>query len=141
MRLVLAGTVAFAVSAAAGRPLIGWLGRLKYRQRAYEDAPQTHAVKTGTPTMGGLLFVAAPLIAVAVAPSRTTGALAVLVLGMAAIGFGDDFAAIRRGRNRGLRARTKFGLTALRRFWAGAARRAGLGTGSRCSRFSGPRTR
>lgn len=113
MKLVLAGTLAFALTAAAGRPLIGWLTRLKYRQRAYEDAPQTHQAKTGTPTMGGLLFIAAPAIALAVAPSRTTGALAVLVVGMAAIGFVDDLAAIRQGRNRGLRARTKFLLTAL----------------------------
>jgi phospho-N-acetylmuramoyl-pentapeptide-transferase len=113
VKLVLSGVLAFGISAAAGKPLIGWLGRLKYRQRAYEDAPQTHQAKTGTPTMGGLLFVAAPLVALAIAPSRTTGALSVLVLGMAAIGFGDDLAAIRGQRNRGLRARTKFLLTAL----------------------------
>jgi phospho-N-acetylmuramoyl-pentapeptide-transferase len=113
MRLVLAGGLAFAVTAAAGQPLIGWLTRLKYGQRAYEDAPQTHQKKTGTPTMGGLLFVAAPLIALGIAPTRTTVALSLLVGGMAAIGLVDDLAAIRQARNRGLGARTKFGLTAL----------------------------
>ena len=113
MKLALAGVLAFGVSAIAGRPLIGWLARLKYRQLAYEDAPQTHQAKTGTPTMGGLLFLAAPLIALGFAPSTTTFALAVLVAGMAAIGFVDDMAAIRRGRNRGLRARTKLLLTAV----------------------------
>jgi phospho-N-acetylmuramoyl-pentapeptide-transferase len=113
MKLALAGALAFTVSAAAGKPLIGWLSRLKYRQRAYEDAPQTHQAKTGTPTMGGLLFVSAPLITLAFAPSPTTLGLTVLVTGMAAIGFVDDLAAIRKGRNRGLRARTKFLLTAL----------------------------
>jgi phospho-N-acetylmuramoyl-pentapeptide-transferase len=113
MRVALAGALAFGVTVAAGPPLIGWLGRLKYRQKAYEDAPQTHQGKTGTPTMGGLLFGAAPLIAVALAPNATSGALAVLVLGMGGVGFADDLAAIRRGRNRGLRARTKFLLSAL----------------------------
>jgi phospho-N-acetylmuramoyl-pentapeptide-transferase len=113
MKLLAAGVVAFAVTAAAGKPLIGWLTRLKYRQSAYEDAPRTHQAKTGTPTMGGLLFVAAPVIALAVEPSPTTLALAELTVGMAAIGFVDDVAAIRHGRNRGLGARTKFLLTAL----------------------------
>jgi phospho-N-acetylmuramoyl-pentapeptide-transferase len=112
-RLLVAGATAFGLSAAAGRPLIGWLTRLKYGQRAYEDAPKTHQAKTGTPTMGGLLFVTAPAVALALAPGKTTLSLTLLVGGMAAIGFVDDLAAIRRARNRGLRARTKFGLTAL----------------------------
>jgi phospho-N-acetylmuramoyl-pentapeptide-transferase len=112
-KLALAGAVAFGLTAAAGKPLIGWLGRLKYRQRAYEDAPKTHAAKTGTPTMGGLLFAAAPVVALVLAPGPATISLSVLVGGMAAIGFVDDLAAIRQARNRGLRARTKFGLTAL----------------------------
>jgi phospho-N-acetylmuramoyl-pentapeptide-transferase len=111
-KLLLAGATTFGLSAAAGRPLIGWLARLKYRQRAYEDAPKTHQAKTGTPTMGGLLFVTAPVVALALAPSPATISLTVLVGGMAAIGFVDDLAAIRQARNRGLRARTKFGLTA-----------------------------
>jgi phospho-N-acetylmuramoyl-pentapeptide-transferase len=113
MKLALVGLFAFAVTAAAGKPLIGWLGRLHYRQKAYEDAPKTHQSKTGTPTMGGLLFVGAPLIALAFTRTAAALALALLVLGMAAIGFADDLAAIRRGRNRGLRARTKFLLTVL----------------------------
>jgi phospho-N-acetylmuramoyl-pentapeptide-transferase len=110
-KLVLAGAAAFGITAVAGQPLIGWLSRLKYRQRAYEDAPQTHQAKTGTPTMGGLLFAAAPLVALTLAPGPATISLSVLVGGMAAIGFVDDLAAIRRARNRGLRARTKFVLT------------------------------
>lgn len=113
MKLLVAGAAAFAVSALAGKPLIAWLTRLKYGQRAYEDAPLTHQAKTGTPTLGGVLFLSAPLIALAVEPSPTTAALAVLVIGMSAIGFVDDMAAIRNARNRGLRARTKFLLTAL----------------------------
>lgn len=112
-KLALAGALAFGLTVAAGKPLIAWLGREKYRQRAYEDAPQTHQAKTGTPTMGGLLFVTAPAVALALAPSPATLSFAVLMGGMAAIGFVDDLAAIRKARNRGLRARTKFGLTAL----------------------------
>jgi phospho-N-acetylmuramoyl-pentapeptide-transferase len=44
-------------------------------------------------------------------PNGMTLALAALGLACAAIGFVDDYTSIRRGRNRGLRARDKFALT------------------------------
>jgi len=111
--LALVGLVSFALAALLGKPLIGWLTRLKYGQLAYEDAPQTHQKKTGTPTMGGLLFLIAPLVAAAFVRDSTTLAFAVLIVGMSAIGFVDDYSSIKGGKNRGLRARTKFLLTAL----------------------------
>ena len=110
---VFAGLPAFLIAVALGRPLIARLKRASARQIAYEDAPATHAAKTGTPTMGGLLFAVAPVIALLIAPSRTTLALAVLMLGCMAIGSIDDLASIRKGKNRGLRARPKFALTAV----------------------------
>ncbi|MFN2459605.1 MAG: phospho-N-acetylmuramoyl-pentapeptide-transferase [Candidatus Velthaea sp.] len=113
MTLALCGIVSFVLAAVCGKPLIDALARLKVRQRAYEDAPRTHQTKTGTPTMGGALFLLAPLVAAAFVRDRTTLAFAVLIFGSAAIGFVDDLSAIRGGRNRGLRARTKFLLTAL----------------------------
>jgi phospho-N-acetylmuramoyl-pentapeptide-transferase len=63
--------------------------------------------------MGGVLFALAPLCALALAPSRATVALAVLVLGCMAIGAVDDLASIRKQKNRGLRALPKFALTGL----------------------------
>ena len=53
----------FVVVYVVGKPLIEELRRVAARQTAYEDAPETHRAKTGTPTMGGLLFLAAPVIA------------------------------------------------------------------------------
>jgi phospho-N-acetylmuramoyl-pentapeptide-transferase len=102
-----------ALSLALGRPLIALLRRASFRQHAYEDAPKTHAAKTGTPTMGGVLFLVALLLALAWSPSAATAALAFIGIACGAIGFVDDFASIRLGRNRGLRARTKFLLTGL----------------------------
>jgi phospho-N-acetylmuramoyl-pentapeptide-transferase len=101
-----------AVSLAGGALLLPLLRRLQVRQRAYEDAPKTHASKSGTPTMGGLVFVLAVL---AMLPVRAplVPQLALLVLLCAAIGFFDDYLAIRQRTNRGLRARTKFLATAL----------------------------
>ncbi len=105
--LVLSGTLAL------GGPLIAALRALAVRQTAYEDAPKSHASKSGTPTMGGLLFLFGLLAALAVRHDAATVALAVLGLGCGAIGFFDDYSAIKHGRNRGLRAREKFALTAL----------------------------
>jgi phospho-N-acetylmuramoyl-pentapeptide-transferase len=96
-----------------GRPLIVLLRSLAATQTAYEDAPKTHQVKTGTPTMGGLLFLIAPLVAAVAMPSATTLSLVFLVFACALVGAVDDTMAIRLGRNRGLRARTKFLLTGL----------------------------
>jgi phospho-N-acetylmuramoyl-pentapeptide-transferase len=109
--------VAFALAAALGPLLVRFLRRLSYRQHAYEDAPASHQKKTGTPTMGGLLFLAAPIVmlgfsSIDFAPS-VGAALAFLTIAAGAIGFIDDYAAIRRGRNAGLSARTKFLATGL----------------------------
>lgn len=103
--------VTFLFAAALGAPLIDALRRSATRQTAYEDAPKSHQVKTGTPTMGGVLFGLAPLIALAYAPGRLTLALALLVYACMAIGAIDDMAAIRKQKNRGLRALPKFALT------------------------------
>ncbi|MBD5634843.1 MAG: phospho-N-acetylmuramoyl-pentapeptide-transferase [Candidatus Eremiobacteraeota bacterium] len=96
---------------ALGRPLISYLRRLSFAQHAYEDAPESHAKKSGTPTMGGVLFLIGLVAAVAWHPDAATLSLAVLGCLCAAIGFVDDYTSIRRGRNRGLRARDKFALT------------------------------
>ena len=100
--------VSFVAAALLGRPLIAALRQLSLRQHAYEDAPKTHQVKTGTPTMGGLLFLIAPLVAMLAVRDATTLAYAFLIAASAAIGLIDDLLSILRGRNRGLRARTKF---------------------------------
>jgi phospho-N-acetylmuramoyl-pentapeptide-transferase len=111
--LLVCGGVAFALAALLGRPLIALLCSASARQTAYEDAPQTHQRKTGTPTMGGVLFGLAPLVAIAFAPTRETVALAVLIYGCMAIGAIDDLAKVRGRNNRGLRALPKFALTAV----------------------------
>ncbi len=97
-----------------GARLIPWLQRFSLRQHAYEDAPQSHAAKTGTPTMGGLLFLLALVVAAIVARNNPfVIALVLLGLGCGLVGFIDDYLSIRRGRNRGLRARSKLLLTAI----------------------------
>lgn len=109
LALVAAG---FLIAGIAGATALPLLKALQFRQHAYEDAPQTHQKKTGTPTMGGMVFTLA-LLPVLGFDRPFSIALFLLVAVCALIGFVDDYAAIRRGRNAGLRARTKYLLTAL----------------------------
>lgn len=103
-----------------GKLLVDFMRQNAFVQRAYEDAPATHGVKTGTPTMGGLLFLIPVVVMLGIdalvkSPTLwTVGVpLAVFIAGSALIGLVDDVLAIRRGQNRGLRGRTKFIATGL----------------------------
>lgn len=120
-------TMGFAIAAIAGGLLLPLLTRFQFHQHAYEDAPPTHQSKTGTPTMGGIVFVLALLPLLAAAHSALAQWLFVAVAGCAAIGFIDDSLGVRFGRNRGLRARTKFLASALVAVWFLYGIDAGLG--------------
>jgi phospho-N-acetylmuramoyl-pentapeptide-transferase len=89
------------------------LPRLAIRQNAYEDAPQTHQSKSGTPTMGGFVFVVVFIVALVFVRIPVFTDLVLLIVLCAAIGATDDFLTIRAAAGRGLPARTKFLATAL----------------------------
>ena len=104
--------VGFLVSVIVGFVLLKLVPRFQFRQIAYEDAPATHKVKTGTPTLGGLTFLASMAI-MWIERDSANLALLFLVFACGAIGLIDDLMSITRGRNRGLRARTKLLATML----------------------------
>jgi len=104
---------ALIVSFAFGKPMIAWLRRLKVGQHVRDDGPQSHLSKQGTPTMGGLLIIAA-LAGSALLWSDLTNKYVWVVLfatlAFGAIGFWDDYLKVVKKRSTGLRAREKFGL-------------------------------
>ncbi len=117
MMTVLACILSFAVTAIAGRFLIPWLRRLKAGQEIREDGPTWHNAKAGTPTMGGLMFIAGILVAILAAGwSRMLhgDCKHLYIFGFAAIfgliGFLDDFEKVVHHRNLGLTALQKFAL-------------------------------
>ena len=59
LRAVLAAMTALLISLAAGPAVIRWLAAKKIGQAVRTDGPQTHLVKSGTPTMGGVLILIA----------------------------------------------------------------------------------
>jgi phospho-N-acetylmuramoyl-pentapeptide-transferase len=95
--------------------LIAWQRRRSLGQQIYEDGPATHTVKQGTPTMGGLAFVAASCAGALIAPVGGAALLPLLclVLAAAGIGFADDYLKVAQRRALGLRARAKFALLLL----------------------------
>ena len=122
--------VAAAVVLLAAPRTAALLSALGSRQQIREDAPARHRAKAGVPTMGGLLIVAAVVVATAVAGGWTArvGLGLAGLLGFGAIGFLDDLAKVRRGRNLGLRARERLALQLGLGLLLGGAAAATVGT-------------
>ena len=99
---------ALVVSALVFPAAIGRLTRARMGQQIREEGPAAHHAKAGTPTAGGIVFLAVALVLYVVADRSLAGAFVLIALGLgASLGFVDDFAAIRGGRNLGLKARYK----------------------------------
>ncbi|MTA19135.1 MAG: phospho-N-acetylmuramoyl-pentapeptide-transferase, partial [Actinobacteria bacterium] len=62
IRLLIAAAISLALSLFGTRLLISWLEHRRIGQPIREDGPQGHITKAGTPTMGGLAFVAAAAV-------------------------------------------------------------------------------
>jgi len=56
------GTISFLLAVIWGRPLIKLLNQLKLGKRIRIEQPSTHQVKTGTPTMGGVMILIPVLV-------------------------------------------------------------------------------
>ena len=61
-RSAYAAITALLVCYVLGPPMIRWLSAVKLGQKVRQEGPQTHLVKAGTPTMGGLLIVMAIVV-------------------------------------------------------------------------------
>jgi phospho-N-acetylmuramoyl-pentapeptide-transferase len=93
-----------------GPRFIDFLRRNQFGQQIREEGPEGHAVKAGTPTMGGLLIfgaVAVPFLILA--DYRDPASLAVFgtAVASAALGFVDDWTKISKKRSLGISARAK----------------------------------
>jgi phospho-N-acetylmuramoyl-pentapeptide-transferase len=113
--VILAAGIAFAVTVTLGSKFINFLQTRKFGQFVREEGPQTHLIKQGTPTMGGVVMLtglAAALLVVA-RPNVATLTTLLLVSAMAGIGLYDDWQKISNRRNEGLSVRYKFLLLSL----------------------------
>ncbi len=99
--------VAFLITFVASKILIPLLKRAKAGQHVRDDGPQTHLVKEGTPTMGGIAMMVGIIAASFVFSSgdiKYTLFSVITVLAFALIGFLDDGLKLFKKRSLGLRA-------------------------------------
>jgi phospho-N-acetylmuramoyl-pentapeptide-transferase len=109
-RTAYATITAMLLSLLFGGRVIRWLGELKYGQHIREEGPQSHQVKSGTPTMGGVLIIGTVLISTllwARLNSLFIWIAMLATLGFGTIGFLDDYLKIKKKRNLGLTGKQK----------------------------------
>lgn len=105
--------VSFALTVAIMPLFIGYFQMKKQGQVTREDGPTWHNVKTGTPTMGGVVFLIASFVTSIVAgywldqltPSLLIILFILVLYGL--LGFLDDFIKVFKKRNLGLNSRQK----------------------------------
>ena len=117
--ILLAAVIAFAVTAAIGKPLIRWLQKQKFGQKILEIGPKWHMNKQYTPTMGGFMFmigITVAMLVTAIALGVFTGgsvgvgsffSVWILAVAYGCVGFVDDWAKIKKKENAGLTPKQK----------------------------------
>ncbi|MDO4492694.1 MAG: phospho-N-acetylmuramoyl-pentapeptide-transferase [Clostridia bacterium] len=125
LNCLLAALLALVLMLVMGPFVLPMLHKMKFGQVIREEGPASHMAKQGTPTMGGLMFLAAILVAsllFALDGAQMVLPTLVTMLLFGLVGFLDDFLKIHHHRNLGLRAWQKIfcqvGFAFLISFWA-----------------------
>jgi len=116
LRAILSTLTALLIAILIGPRMIIWLQRMQIGQTVRSDGPQTHLSKSGTPTMGGVLILAAILTSCllwADLSNRYVQVTLFVVSTFGILGFVDDYRKVVRKDPKGLIARWKY-------FWQSA---------------------
>ena len=111
LRAVLAAMTALLVGLIAGPRVIRHLAALKIGQPIRTNGMETHHVKSGTPTMGGVLILLCIAIATllwADLTNRFVWIVLIVTLGFGAIGWADDWRKVVYKDPNGMRSREKY---------------------------------
>ncbi|QHJ13147.1 Phospho-N-acetylmuramoyl-pentapeptide-transferase [Paraglaciecola mesophila] len=111
LRAILSTLTALLIAVLIGPRMIRWLQTMQIGQTVRDDGPQSHLAKSGTPTMGGLLILAAIVVSVLLWADLTNRYVWVtlsVVVGYGIIGFIDDYRKVVRKDPKGLIARWKY---------------------------------
>ncbi|MFL9924748.1 phospho-N-acetylmuramoyl-pentapeptide-transferase [Herbaspirillum lusitanum] len=110
-RAVFATLTALLIGLIAGPSVIRMLTRMKVGQAVRTDGPQTHLIKSGTPTMGGVLI----LIGIGISTllwadlsNRFVWIVLIVTLGFGAVGWVDDYRKVVHRDPEGMRSREKY---------------------------------
>ena len=116
VRTAAASLTALAISLLLGPWMIAKLRAFQVGQVIRQEGPKSHRAKAGTPTMGGLLILAAAIGPTLLWADLTNFYIWIAVLAtcaFGAVGFADDYLKISRHSHHGLRPRYKLGLQVL----------------------------
>jgi phospho-N-acetylmuramoyl-pentapeptide-transferase len=105
------GAMTLTATAIAGRPFVELLRRLKVGKQISEWGPESHQAKAGTPTMGGLLILAAVIgfsVAANLVGRQSIGLPLAVMAGLGALGFLDDLGSLQGRALAALNKRVKF---------------------------------
>lgn len=113
IKMIIAFAISLALAMFAYPIAIPLLHKLKFGQTVREDGPKSHKEKTGTPTMGGLVFIFVSIVSTFIVEHKAFASLSFLVvilafLGYGLIGFIDDYLIVVRKNNDGLKPSHKF---------------------------------
>lgn len=114
MELLIPFSVSFAITVTIMPFFIGYFNYKKIGQTTREEGPLWHEVKTGTPTMGGTVFVFSILVTLLVSAwllkmfDASVWMVLLTFLLFGGIGFMDDFISIFKKQNEGLTSKQKF---------------------------------
>lgn len=110
----LAIMLGFIIALVLGFILIPILKKFKFKQNVSQTIGENHMAKQGTPTIGGLIFIFATLIALFIlylnGSIEITGNLVIVLfvfISYAVLGFVDDILKVKFKNNKGLRISTK----------------------------------
>lgn len=111
LRAILGVLTALTISLIVGPPLIRRLSEYRIGQTVRDDGPESHIIKTGTPTMGGALI----LVAIGVTTlfwadltNRFVWVVLLVTMLFGTVGWVDDYRKLVKGDPRGLRPRYKY---------------------------------
>lgn len=110
-RSILAALTALLISLILGPKVIRWLTHLQVGQMVRDDGPQSHLVKAGTPTMGGVLILASITISCllwADLSNPYVWLVLCVLIGFGLIGWVDDYRKLVLKNSKGLAARWKY---------------------------------
>ncbi|CAN7439870.1 phospho-N-acetylmuramoyl-pentapeptide-transferase [Rossellomorea sp. LjRoot5] len=105
--------MAFLITVLLAPLFIPFLRRLKFGQSIRDEGPESHQKKTGTPTMGGIVFLVSIVITTFVMtgkysePGPETYLMILVTVGFGLLGFLDDFIKVVMKRNLGLTSKQK----------------------------------
>ncbi|MEC8375685.1 MAG: phospho-N-acetylmuramoyl-pentapeptide-transferase [Pseudomonadota bacterium] len=111
LRAILSTLTALLIAIVIGPKMIRYLQRMQIGQTVRDDGPQSHLSKSGTPTMGGLLILAAIVVSGLLWADLTNRYVLVtltVVVAYGIIGFVDDYRKVIRKDSKGLIARWKY---------------------------------